>query len=200
MSSGVAVSDRVRDSLDDVNDKKEDSLDRVSDHKDRVQDSIQEAAVGAEGRTLRLSAQVAFATHDDKLLLSSSFALVNRFDFVEIGLQEIAFYESGDDNGKYYFTLSPSVGFVPFLTRPFRMSAGVGSSVQFGFNNAHSECIAPFLYVTGTVFFVKRVSSSVSFRVHHAASGDFLYSGLKHRPIHEGSTWGDMMASVDFYF
>lgn len=194
------LADHVEDSLDKLADHVEDSVEKGYDKADRIQDSLQEVAVGPEGRDFRFSLVFSLAHEDDRWLFLPTFGITKRMDFVEFGLHEVAFNQSDPDGSQYFLTLSPSVGLVPLLTRPLRLSGGVGSSFQIIFRNHDSFAISPFIYFSGTVFYQKRISSTVTLRVRHTSSGGFLYISKEHHEINNGFSWLDLAASIDFYF
>ncbi len=95
------------DSIEDVEDKVEDSIDRAKDIKDRVDDSIQEAAVGPEGRDLRLSFIFSMTKNNRWWLFQPAFAIVKRYNYMEIGLHEMAINQTDfTDKQKYYLLVS----------------------------------------------------------------------------------------------
>jgi hypothetical protein len=191
---------KTSDSLENIADRVEDSVDKVHDKADRIRDSIQEAAIGPEGRDLRFSLIFSLAHEDNRWLFLPTFGITKRMDNVEFGLHEVAFNQSDPDASRYFLTLSPSVGLVPLLTRPLRFSGGVGSSFQIIFRNYDSFAISPFIYFSGTVFYQKRISSTFTLRGRHTSSGGFLYISKKHHEINNSFSWLDLAASIDFYF
>jgi hypothetical protein len=77
---------------------------------------------------------------------------------------------------------------------------GAGSSFQIIFRDHDSFAITPFIYFSGTVFYQKKISSTVTLRGRHASTGGFLYISKKHHEINNGFSWLDLAASIDFYF
>lgn len=191
----------IRDHLEDSIDRAEDIKDRTEDIKDRVNDSIQEAAVGPEGRDLRLSFIFTATRNNHWWLFQPAFALVKRYNYMEIGLHEMAINPTDfTDKQKYYLLVSPAIGYVPVLSRPFRFSCGLGSSMQIAFQGGDEFTFSPFIYLSGTAFYAKRFSSTVTLRGRHNSNQGFLYITRRYHELKEGDSWFDMAASVDFYF
>jgi hypothetical protein len=192
--------DLIEDSLEEVEEMREDSIERVEEREDDIQDSIQEYRIGMEGRRLRFSIINYFAINKGHLVILPEYCLVDRIAFIEFGFNGISFNQ-GDKNGKHHFlSFAPVAGVVPFLSRPVRTSFGAGMAMQFETSNHMSTSYAPFLYMTGTVFYAKRVSSSITARYLHSVEGGYCYWGSFYNPKKQGDSWVDIGLSVDFYF
>ncbi len=192
--------DYIEDSLERVEEAREDSIDKADDIADKVQDSIQEYNVGPEGRRLRLSFVNYFALHNNHLLVLPEVSIVDRIANFEFGFHGISFLQSDNRVQRKYLSVSPMAGVLPFLSRPVRISFGAGMAMQFETTDHMSAIFAPYLYSTGTVFYVKRVSSSVTARFLRSFKGDYCYRGSNYYPKKEGASWVDIGVSVDFYF
>lgn len=192
--------DLIEDSLEEVEEMREDSIERVAEIAGDIQDSIQEYSIGMEGRRLRFSVVNYFAINKGHLVILPEYSLVNRIACIEFGFNGISFNQ-GDKKGKHHFlSVAPVAGIVPFLSRPVRTSFGGGVAMQFETSNHMSTSYAPFLYMTGTVFYAKRVSSSITARYLHSVEGGYCYWGSDYNPKKPGDSWVDIGLSVDFYF
>lgn len=192
--------DKVEDSLEDHEDRVADSTDKAQDREDRKQDSLQEFLVGPEGRTVRLSFVVSGTIRDGNFKILYTPSLSKRIGLIDIGLQDFTFTSSAPNRNDFLMTLSPSVGVIPVLTRPFRFSTGIGISFQTKLNDNCSTSSSPFLYTAYTFFYVKRISSTLMVRGRYVYKGDFNYWSSIYDPIPKGTYWIDMGMSVDFYF
>jgi hypothetical protein len=192
--------DYIEDSLEQVKDMREDSNDKADDVTDKIQDSIQEFNVGPEGRRLRLSFINYFALRNHHLLVLPEVSIVDRIALFEFGFNGISFLQSDNKTERKFICISPVAGFLPVLSRPVRVSFGAGMAFQFETTDHMSINLASFLYSTGTVFFVKRVSSSITTRFLHSIKGEYCYRGSDYYPKKKGTSWIDIGLSVDAYF
>jgi hypothetical protein len=190
----------LEDSIELAKEKRDDSLDLSHDKMDKVQDSIQEEQVGPEGRRLRLSFGAYFTFNNSHLLALPELSIINRTALFEYGLSGLSFQQSNPEGEHFFLTASPTLGFLPLLSRPLRITFGAGMAFQFETSNHFKTSFAPFIYSSGTIFFVKRISSTLNARLLHLTKGTFGYYSSDYYPKEDGDSWIDIGISVDFYF
>ena len=205
-----AMSSKARE-MEDAADKRDDLADDLEEKADKLAEEQNLLPLSQRfplhfGFQLRVAGIGPFTDwKPDVIMMHGMFASYSVTPNVDIGLQDITYYNKQTVQGKrHVISLSPSVKGSLFLTKRLQIGAvtGAAGQIRFGNDQETAYSAAPFLAIFNEIWVRNHFSISPIIRINYAARGLQHTVALSQHSgtLPEGALWMDFGIGYNFNF